>query len=388
MPLEPHEKAQLALHWCCARTLDVTLSRSSNRSELRQLSLVRDNLQNLAKSAWDVVNDLKSLEQFLLKAIHQIDSHYNNHDIGGISDQLRSARDLLETIKNGLIDDDGDGPAVPTDATPHCSCGLLDFAGIVELRIRFIIDEIYKAINTTLAYQTWVVYDYNDIRPFRVDGQTDIQSSPRSVAITIDVKDFNSGDLWHLAYTMHHEIICHAFQAPNAAIPPKNAPPTCHWTEGWVDTVAYDLVHEWATTSERPSSWLPLDGELAVGALRAIHEARYTSDKLKPDDIRRRQQAREALRALADILIECGLADPMEATAIARRFVLQVNTHDDADYKRLGDLAYKIQSTILSPAQTEAAVGIAIACLAFTRHGDLATLAAEIDQIATTGTDD
>ena len=72
--------------------------------------------------------------------------------------------------------------------------------------------------------------------------------------------------------------------SPLAQLP--NAPASCHWTEGWMDTLAFDLVEDWVTLDEAPRDWLPLRGSDARGACWGFHDHRYKApSKLKTDQL-------------------------------------------------------------------------------------------------------
>jgi hypothetical protein len=203
------------------------------------------------------------------------------------------------------------------------------------------------------------------------------------VTMVLRAQPLTSRDLWHIAYTLHHELICHIFQGALAEKDKRlpDAHPNCHWSEGWMDTLAFDLVAEW---NDPPRSWLPLTGEEALGALRRFHDHRYEAPpRLSPDDVKRRRLARAAYRQLPKTLLNYGLATSAEeARDIARRFSLMANTHREADCSRLKTLGTKLRMLLLSAARPEAGVAAAAACLKFTAQPDLAKLEHEIDAIS------
>jgi hypothetical protein len=181
-----------------------------------------------------------------------------------------------------------------------------------------------------------------------------------------------SRDLWHLAYTLHHELICHAFQNASSE-QAVNAHASCHWSEGWMDTIAFDLVTEWVDDTTRPVSWLPLTGDDARGELWSFHDRRYSKPlDLAPDDVTRRRRARDAYRRLAQTLSQFGMADEAEAAAIARCFALAANVRSDC--RRLKALSSKLRIAPDSVARPTAAIAAATACLAFAKDRDFAKL--------------
>jgi hypothetical protein len=214
--------------------------------------------------------------------------------------------------------------------------------------------------------------------PFCIDGKVSIARSPRTVTMVLRPKPITSRDLWHIAYTLHHELVCHAFQGACATRHLPDAHPNCHWSEGWMDALAFDLTKEW---EDAPAHWLPLRGDDATGELWRIHDYRYVAPALlSDDDVTRRRWARNAYRRLAETLAAHSLAISVEeAHDIVRRFSLAANAHPDADCKRLKILGGKLRICLMSAPRPEAGVAAARACLAFTADHDLGKLEEAID---------
>jgi hypothetical protein len=225
-----------------------------------------------------------------------------------------------------------------------------------------------------IEYTTAVSVDGRELAPFRVDGMTDTGLEPRVVTIIVSPKDMRSRDLWHVAYTFGHELLCHAIQGAAVGPTSPNAHTSCHWSEGWMDTLAFDVVSEWVDDLSVLRDWLPLRGEDARGELRKFHEHRYIAPLgLAKDDLLRRRRARDTYRALAKTLSDSHIATSVaEAQQMARQFSVAANLH--ADCHRLKALASRLRIALLSPARPGDDVNAAAACLAFSLHHDLTIL--------------
>jgi len=110
--------------------------------------------------------------------------------------------------------------------------------------------------------------------------------------------------------------------------------------------------------------------------LRAFHEYRYGEGPyLLRSDRTRRNNARDAFHELATILYQTGMAaSSEEAKQLSHTFTWMVNTHPEAEWRRLKLLASRLQQNLLSSIRQEDAVAAAKACIAFLSHDDLSTL--------------
>jgi hypothetical protein len=92
-------------------------------------------------------------------------------------------------------------------------------------------------------------------KDFSLTGKAQIVDNP-SPMTTITVAFYDSAFDWEqfvlLPYLLIHEMVCHGFQdvydvsgadVPRAAR--HSAPPTCLWSEGWMDTVSHYLATAW-----------------------------------------------------------------------------------------------------------------------------------------------
>ena len=145
--------------------------------------------------------------------------------------------------------------------------GLLGLAAIIEARVQqlYVVEGgLPNDLDLKVTYVTAFAVDTRDFDPFCINGNAIIGKSPRVVELTLKARALTSRDLWHIALTIHHELICHIFQGARSNERLRDAHPTCHWSEGWMDTLAFDLVLNW---DEAPLAWLPLRGENAQGEI-------------------------------------------------------------------------------------------------------------------------
>src|SRR6516162_1367914 len=149
-------------------------------------------------------------------------------------------------------------------------CGVLGLAALIETRVRTILTTCARmppGSSPVIQYETTLTNDTVGVTAFCVNGQANITRSPRVITVVMRTGGITARCLWHIAYTLHHELVCHAFQGALASRRVPNAHATCHWTEGWMDTVAFDLVSDWLADPTLPRAWLPLGGEDARGEL-------------------------------------------------------------------------------------------------------------------------
>jgi hypothetical protein len=381
MPLTPLEKTTFALWVAAARYLDPTCCGADDPTDRKILDAARACLYADAKGAELAVNSDETAARHLQAAADKLDGLISAYPISPSIADLQATQALLrESALCVATCGSCDGIAVHKPGRdPLGSCGLLPLAAIVETRIRRLIESV-SALSFedafAIQYVTGLTEDNSTFAPFRVNGEANIGRSPRTVTVVLKVAGMSSRDLWHVAYTLHHELVCHAFQAAFANEVPANAHPRCYWSEGWMDTVSFDLVWEWVDDADVPSKWLPLKGEEAKGEIRRFHDSRYTEPPgLSPDDTMRRQRARAAYRQLEKTLLESRMAaSKEEAAQFARRFALVANVHPEANSRRLKDLASRLRDTLLSVARPEAGLSAAQACLAFCADRNLAKL--------------
>jgi hypothetical protein len=385
MPLQAADKAKLALWLCAARTLDDDCCTTDDPRGLSLVAAARSFIEGAAGGADLEVSEASQIGPYLEKAVKHLDGLPRQGINETAASMVSSASNLLRLIITGLqIEDNGDGPAISKVGSAPCSCGLLGFAAEIEHRIR----ELH-ATEAALPYEKGPELTYNttlaepaasqDFEPFCVDAKASIRQSPRMVTILLRKQHLKGRDLWHIAYALHHELICHAFQGASANETLSDAPASCHWSEGWMDAVAFELVDGW-TNQSRP--WLPVSGESAKGAVRELHEHRYVQPKsMSRDDVMRRRQARDAYKKLSEILKHYEIvSSENEAREVARRFSLMANSHPLANWRRLKSLGTNLRLLLTNTIRSEAAIAAAQACLAFTVHGRLEELEVAIRQ--------
>jgi hypothetical protein len=124
-----------------------------------------------------------------------------------------------------------------------------------------------------------------------------------------------------------HELVCHAFQGLEAPSQRQNADETCSWSEGWMDRLAFTLIHQWLDTRTKSlPGWLRSDPGAAQNACNRLHSRRYISpvDPLDEYQVTRRVYASWAFDHLRRVWATSPAGD---ATADHRvvRFSLRLN---------------------------------------------------------------
>jgi hypothetical protein len=390
MSLQPSGLTALTLRLCSSRYFDFECYPfdDCDGEGNNILEAGRGIVEGGAKRAKLSVNNWNESAPFLTEQADYMFSlinknkHINSYfiDIFDRADEfIRSAASKIAT--NAADGNNFDGPAITSGSSEPDRWGLLGLASIIEARVR----GLYQAeggvpvnIVINVNYVTTLTFDNRDFAPFGINGNAVIRRSPRVVYLTLEDREITARDLWHIAYTLYHELVCHIFQGARSSARLEDAHPTCHWSEGWMDTIAFDLVADW---DDAPRAWLPLRGENARGEIRRFHEERYVNPPLlKGNDRKRRQRARDAYRKLAEVLYCYRLCvSKAEAQGVVRRFSLLANAHPEADWKRLKTLATRLIGLLLTSARAAAPISAARACLAFTESHDLAKLEQEIE---------
>lgn len=388
-PGEPSaaEIASLALRVTAARCLDPECMVEDEPNE-DLLEAARGILLCAIKGAPRALKSDITIASYLRSAAEKLSELLDESPVGNsnIVEAIRLLNDLAQDMErrgngNGNYDDrdEEQGSAVG---------GVLELIKLIESHVRRILEataSLPSGRDPVIRYPIRVTQDDDALAPIGVCGLTNIKQVPREVTIVLKASEITSRDLLRLAYTLHHELICHAFQAALASGDLPNAHASCHWTEGWMDTLAFDVVCDWARNPVEADTWVRLRGEDAKGELRHCHDVRYTkSTDLKPADVKARRCAREAYRRLAVALVECRIATSEgHAAEIAHRFTLNANTHARADCRRLKRLGSQLRMILLSvarPAETRYAV--ALACWDFIQHRDFDRLEIEIAALA------
>jgi hypothetical protein len=179
----------------------------------------------------------------------------------------------------------------------------------------------------------------------------------------------------HLAYVLFHEIVCHAFQQQ------ETAPPSCSWTEAWMDKLAFELTKKWIddqTGLAQP--WLPIARVAAIQAVNRPHDHRYSADPLlSPELAKRRRWTREAVEKLARAFLENGMATTRgDAQAIVQKFSLVMNAHPERA-SRAGPLCMTLVKLLYATEFAHESARVAVACLEFVKHRDMNVLAAGLN---------
>jgi hypothetical protein len=139
------------------------------------------------------------------------------------------------------------------------------------------------------------------IPEFHVNGSTRVDADRTTIGIDLENEALDLPTMFQLAYVCAHELICHAFQsilAPER----QNVGPTCSWSEGWMDAVAWLLLQRWVNAGDESlPKWLTALPERALDDCRRLHERRYEGRQgpaMPPHQLMRRVQARDACRTL------------------------------------------------------------------------------------------
>ena len=383
MSLEPDGLAALTLRLCRGRYFDYECCPIDDEQGRRILNSAIGIVDGGALTAQTAVKDWHDVAPFLVSRANEISFLRKEHENNFVSSALDGAEVFIRSAASNIAaGDNSDGPAMPFDPYTHDRCALLGLAAIIQARIQRLYcleGAVPSDVDLQINYITTLAEDARDFAPFCIDGKAIIRRSPRLVHLVLKADAITSRDLWHIAHTLHHELICHIFQGARSIERLEDAHPNCHWSEGWMDTLTFDLVSDW---DEAPIAWLPLRGERALGEIRRFHEHRYVAARLSDNDKRRRCQARDAYRKLVKVLFHSGLCNcEADARARVRRFSLAANAHPEASSKRLKQLSSRLIGLLLTaPArQPEAGIAAARACLDFTKSNNLAKLEQEIE---------
>lgn len=401
MGLRPAEKAKLVLWLCAARYLDPECSPcedGEHRVGCKLLEAAQSAVDSAASSAELYLSaerlsaeterlaalppeDATTAHSLLSLAEKALISSYLLAEAGCLAALPREDADTTAHLLVSLAEESLRGTAEkmrqhhePSDgaAVEAERCDMVDFAAEIETWIRRLLQTegcVPSGHDPAIKYDIALTDDGRDFAPFCINGETSIKRLPRTVGLTLKAQLMTARDFWDIAYTLHHELVCHAFQGASATHDLPDAHPRCHWSEGWMDTLAFDLVKEWG---QLPGQWLPLRGEDAQGELWEFHDHRYRKPRLSPDDVLRRRRARDAYRRLVKTLVAyeiCPSAE--EANDIVRRFSLVANSHREASCHRLKKLGTRLRTLLLADARPQAGIAAARACLAFTVDRDL-----------------
>ena len=144
--------------------------------------------------------------------------------------------------------------------------------------------------------------EHGFIPEFHLDGATRATDNASLVEIVLEDRSLDLRTLRQLAYVGAHELICHAFQGIQGR-ERSNVGAACSWSEGWMDAVAWLLLEGWLNEAREMPAWLTRapTPRNAIDDCRKVHERRYLGRQgrvMDPENIMRRQQARDACEAL------------------------------------------------------------------------------------------
>lgn len=391
MPLTPPEQAAFTLRVAGATHLDSRAKPLLGDQGRAELNLRSTENEAAAQRAAMTVSDAASAKQFLAEEIERLEGSLKERR--ETEETRQAVRRHFEALRlaerKSDSDQNADGPC-----TSECLYGIMPFAWAVETHVARtyeaydalpIIPEMRSISRPAIWYKTLCIPDIpKKMGAFNFCGRADISKSPALVELFIrNGVRLYARDLWQLAYVLHHELVCHGFQF-SAAVGTvhENAPAGCHWSEGWMDAVAFSVATRW-THSPDCVPCFGFGGSFAVSSMDEMHRARYPNpDALRPEDkvpaglsegdAYLRYAAREAFDALSIVL--SALHDQREAHDMALRFSLRLNAHREASPKRLRDVCTRLLTALLNDIRGEAAGQAAAACVEFAARGDLEQL--------------
>lgn len=176
----------------------------------------------------------------------------------------------------------------------------------LEQRSRAIYVSHAKELATTAVKFTLVPVasgaEHGFIPEFHLDGATRATEGTSWVEIVLEDRALDLRTLRQLAYVCVHELICHAFQGILGQ-ERRNVGASCSWSEGWMDAVAWLLLERWLNEARALPAWLirAPTPRSAIDDCRKVHDRRYAGRQgrvMDPENILRRQQARDACEAL------------------------------------------------------------------------------------------
>jgi hypothetical protein len=371
VPLTLQQKASLVLRIAIARFLDDYAAPADEPD--KALELARLCILEWHVRIGDDIESHQDLKNYLVQAAGALESLLTG-DPALSSERIKEAIAYIRHCATDAQSGNGDGLVRLPPGTPlPCLCGFMELAQRVEnLALNHYVNaDGSLGSSPALSYKTVLTPDtLRALEPFKVGGGAEIRNT-RRVILTVKDVSLSAADLCQIAYVLFHEIVCHGFQGVmhTGAV---DAKPQCHWTEGWMDTVAYGLAVAAASGQQRGlQDWLPLTGSDAEWAMGEVHHARYTNPVgLKRQDATERRAARRAFNALRIVFLDAGIASSeADAEALSQKFSFLANAQ--ADTKTLGRLSAALQSVLLGNVRGDDKVYASHACLEFLSHRDL-----------------
>ena len=385
MPLSTAEQAELALRTTGAFYFDPRGLPSLNDAGRTEIRVRLEESQAVATGAALKVTDHASLVACLKSEALKLEASLpEREETPETQDAVKKAAASLR-YKAEHIPEGHDGDGLASDSSPS---GVLPFVCAVEQHVGKAYNEAFvlAPVRPLIKYVTYITPDiHNKMGDFNVSGKARINTKPVQVDLFIRREaKILAHDLWQLAYVLHHELTCHAFQYATqiTANGHSNAPMGCPWTEGWMDAAAFALAKAWASCGDC-SICFAFGGSAAISTMNKMHQARYP-DPASTDPARKlppglseneaylRFHARQAFDALtAALTVVC---ERTEAEAMAVKFSLRLNAHESVNYTTLRRVCARLQSTLLNGIRSRIAEKAARACLDFAATGDLARL--------------
>ncbi|MBD9544748.1 hypothetical protein IB276_35545 [Ensifer sp. ENS04] len=377
MPLEASQKVALGLRLAAACYLDPECCSVVGQGVPSSIRSARAKLLAGASVAAHEVTSDASISTFLGDIADDLESLDAQ---GVIAEAVIQVRLLSRTLHAG----NGDGQIHGGLSEEACQTGLLRLSKAIEERLGAALKNatgFEMGTKPGLSYTTCVTDEAARCAPFFVTGDADISCTPREIALTLFDGEISARALLHIAYTIHHEITCHGLQGLASDAGKPNAHATCFWSEGWMDTLAFDLTQDWA---KEKNAWTPLNGPDGEGELWKIHDARYSAAVNIPKvQMDYRRAARAGFRRLARILQDnCLASSQIDACELVKAFTFTAQTHADATCTRLRLLAARLLTVLVgdNPGRRKE-TELAHSCISFVATRDMALLEAQIDKI-------
>jgi hypothetical protein len=180
----------------------------------------------------------------------------------------------------------------------------------------------------TVTLSTHHTHDKADselFKAFNVSGFCEVlndQAVTSVIGLVIKEGAFDWTALCALPYLLTHEVICHAYQDLHHC-ERSSADEKCLWSEGWMDRLAYMLVHDWTKGNGKRQfpSWLLVDGINVTEQTNAIHHWRYQPrNSLRTSEAEQLNEARRTFDLLVQLWHPKRLLEsrPLEQHAIAK----------------------------------------------------------------------
>jgi len=360
--LQPHEKVSLALRLIAASCFDPACDLNDDPRQVSARRGACSLLQSQSDNTLNAIQTNEDIPLFFSGCSEGLNSHV------AVRPDIMIGQAVLRKMGAGLLEGSGDGQVCGPNAIRALCSGLLELAFLIETNIRDVIGRttgLGPAALPAITYDTSLTEFVDEFLPFHVSGASSITVSPRIVDLIVEDRHLDATDVVDLAYVIHHELICHAFQTSVRYVRPRNASESCYWSEGWMDTLAFERTKEWLNA--KADFWRPMSVNDAIARATAYHQHRYgPGSKLGVSHTTRRRMAREAVSRLVSTFDDFGII-PSRADAERRveDFSWCLNLRWEPENKALRDAVLAMIKILITPMRARDHVAIAEVCLNF-----------------------